>query len=493
MNKGKNLKNQIIGHILKFSLGTAIKGIGQFINQYLAALLLGPAIFGIWEGVKLILGYGGCIGCGALEGMHREIPILRGKGEGRKINDIQNVSFSFNLLATIVLSFVLFTITFFIKWNPQVILAIRFTALIVFFQFFKFFYDAWLKANNRFDVVSKIAVIEGVGLAVSVVLIFLFSFLGFLAGYALSIFASSLYAYFKSKSLIRIQWNSKVLKSLIVIGFPIMVITLSAILFQTVDRVLILKFLDTKSLGLYSLGWLAFMPVMFIFYSANSVMFPRFGERFGITGKEGELKKFITLPIKLLSLSAPILIGVISVGLPIVVTIFLPAYSDGLTAGRILIFGLFFAYSVGMVGNFFLVTNRQYFYFLILLTGVLANLIFGLLFLILGLGIVGVAIGASISYFIFFLIMLLLAMKYCEVKTKEALKFVLETVSPLIYVFFISILVTKFINIGGLTIFDAIKNIFLKEFIFLLFNAYLIYLLFKKLEINKEDLILWKL
>jgi O-antigen/teichoic acid export membrane protein len=484
-------KNKIIGHIAKFSLGTAIKGVGQFVNQYLAALLLGPAIYGLWEGIKLILGYSSCVGFGSLEGMHREIPILRGKSDEGKIESIQNISFTFNLLATILLSFALFAITFFIKVNPQVITVLRFTALIVLVQFFRFFYDTWLKANNKFDIVSRMAVIEGIGLMVSVVLIFFFSFLGFLIGYTFSIFISSLYAYFKSNFQVRLKWNSKILKSIITIGFPIMIISISSSLFQTIDRVLILKFLDTKSLGLYSIGWLVFMPVMFIFYSANSVMFPRFGERFGITCKDGELKKFIVLPIKILSLLTSILIGAISIALPIAIPLFLPAYVGGITTSQILLFGLFFAYSVGMVGNFFLVTNRQYLYFLLLLTGVLINLVLDFFFLKLGWGIIGVAFGASISYFVFFLMMIFLAMKYCEMEKKEVLKFIGEVLSPLIYVFLITMFITRFINFGGLTLFGGILNIFLKEVFFLFLVSYLIYLLFKKLEINKNNFLLW--
>lgn len=492
MNKEKTLKDQIIEHIAKFSLGRTIRGAGQLINQYFAAFLLGPAIFGTWEAVRLILSYGGYTGLGSMEGMHLKVPLLRGAEKKEDISEIKNVSFIFNFGATTILSFLIFFSTFFINLSPEITLAFRFIALILFIQFFKTFYETWLKANNKFDIISKIAVIDGIGFGLSVILIFFFSFIGFLIGYTLSIIAGTIYAFLKSDCLINLQWKTSVFKKLIVVGFPIMLIGVSSVLFQTVDRLLILKFLDIKLLGFYSIGSLAFLPIMFILYSANSVMFPRFAERFGKTGKEIDLKKFITLPIRNLSLLIPVLIGGVVVILPTLVRFFLPEYIEGITAAQILLFGLFFASTVGMAGNFFLVTNRQYFYLGILLVGVLINLILSSILIRFGLGIVGVAIGTSISYLVFFLAMIIISMNHCKVKIKETLGFLLKVLLPMAYILVISFLIIKFVNIKELTTLDLIKNVILKESIFLIFSSYLVYLFLKKLEIKNYSSILWK-
>jgi len=484
MENKKTLKEQIIDHTVKFSIGTALRGAGQFINQYFSAFLLGPVVFGIWQGSRLILSYGGCAGLGSAEGMSREIPILRGKREEEKTVDVKNVSFLFNFFTTLCVSTVIFIVSFFIKLNPTTVLSLRFVALILIIQFFKSFLEGWLKANNKFDIISKMAVIEGIGAAASVILIFFFSFAGFLAGCALNLFLSALYGYLKSGFTFEVKWDSKLIKLLIKIGFPIMLLGLSDALFYTVDRLLILKFLNVESLGFYSLGTLVFTPAMFIFYASSSVMYPRFAERFGATGRDSELKKFIILPIRILSLVTTFIIGAIVVVLPVMIRLFLPAYIEGIMPAQIIIFGLFFSYSIGMVANFFLATKRQYIYLAALLTGVFINSILSFIFLKMGWGIVGVALGASFSYFVFFLLLMSLIIHYCKMTSRESFIFFMEVLSPLLYVFIVSFFILKILNTSDYSILGLILNSFLREITYLVFASGLIYFLFKNLEIK---------
>ena len=155
-----------------------------------------------------------------------------------------------------------------------------------------------------------------------------------------------------------------------------------------------------------------------------------------------------------------------------------------------MIFTLFFFNAVGMVGNFFLVTNRQYLYLGCLLSGVVINLILGYIFLKLGLGIVGVAIGASISYFFFFSVMIILLIYYCKEKIKEGLKLVAEIMLPLIYVLLVSLLIEKFIVIDGSNILGLAKDIIVKELVFLALSSWLGYLFLKKIGFKKLKLLL---
>jgi len=487
-----SLRFKVIDHIVRFSFGNTIKSIGQFINQYVAAFILGPAIFGVWQGVKLVLSYGTCVDLGTTSALYREVPLLRGKGEQEKIREIKDASFTFTLGGTVILAFVLFLSTFFLRFSIEAILSLRFVALILLLQFLRGFYETWLKAHHEFGIISKIAIIDGVGSVLSLFLIFSLSFLGFLIGQTIVAFVCALYAYVKSKCRINFVWNSTVLKNLIVIGFPIMLIIFSGELFNTADRFFILRFLNSKMLGVYSLGILAFMPINFLFYSANSVMYPRFSERFGATQKSESLKKFITFPIEIFSLIIPVLIGEIVVILPALVELFLPKYTEGIDAARIVLFGLFFSSIVGMIGNFFLSTNRQYLYLKILLSGVILNVILCIVLLQLNFGIVGVAIGKFVSYFFFFVVTVVAALHYCGVSGRESAGFILKTCLPVVYVIITSSLIPMFININNQTILSVAMGVALQSIIFLILNSYLLILFFKKAELKKYALILWR-
>ena len=145
-------------------------------------------------------------------------------------------------------------------------------------------YGSLFRARNEFDTVSKFALINGLGYLFSVVLIFFLGFLGFLGGHVLRLLVTTFYSWWKSSYTINWHWNSSVLRSLIRTGFPIMLMIFANVIFTTIDRLLILKFLDAKSLGFYSLGNLIFAPLLMIFTASNSVMYPRFAEKYGETG-----------------------------------------------------------------------------------------------------------------------------------------------------------------------------------------------------------------
>ncbi|MBI2644485.1 MAG: oligosaccharide flippase family protein [Candidatus Wildermuthbacteria bacterium] len=479
-----SLRQEIVKHIAQFSFGTLIKGIGQFVNQYVAALLLGPAIFGVWQGARLLLGYGTNVGLGTIEGMQKEIPVLRGRGNQEKVLTIARTSFFFNFAATLFLSIVILLSSFFIHAGQEMILALRFISVLLVLQFLKMFYETWLKAHKKFDTLSVVAAIDGIGFLASLTLIFFYSFLGFLLGYVFTMLASTAYAMGKSEYKFALGLDGKTLRSLMIIGFPIMLIGFSGMGFQTIDRVLILGFLGAASLGEYSLGWLLFMPFTFLIYTVNSVMFPHFAERFGAKGTDGALLNFIVVPIQYVALIMPTLIGAIVIALPELVPLFLPAYEKGVLAAQIFLFGSFFISTVGMAGNFFISTNRQNFYLLILAASFALNFVLSIFFLSLGLGIVGVAWGAALSYFFFFIAMIVLSLRYCGALRNEIMNRVGKFLFPVLYSILLSILVMVFIktdkNAQGAT--AAMQTILARESIFFLFSSYLVYLFLKNMK-----------
>ncbi len=451
-----------------------MKGIGQFINQYVAAFLLGPAIFGMWQGVRIVLGYGANAGLGAIEGMQREVPLLHGKGEGETAKTITGISFFFNFAVSFILAALLMAATFFIAASQETLLALRFASVLLVLQSFKIFYETLLKANKEFGILSIAAVIDGMGFLISAVLIFYFSFLGFLGGFTATMFISTAYAAWKSKYF-AMQWDRKILLRLISIGFPIMLIGFSGIGFQTIDRLLILGFLGPVSLGIYSLGALVFMPFTFVLYTANSVMFPHFSERFGEMGTDGSLKNMLMIPLHNLSLVTPVAIGAIAVILPTVVSVFLPAYKEGVGAATIFLFGSFFVSTVGMVANFFIATNRQMIYLFILIVSMVFNAVASFILLSLGYGIIGAAIGAASSYIVFFVTMITLSFRYFHIPSRELAGWLGGFLFPVAYTITASLLVLWLIKTEGSSEEEAVRNMFMREGLFFLLNSYFIY------------------
>jgi len=89
---------------------------------------------------------------------------------------------------------------------------------------------------------------------------------------------------------------------------------------------------------------------------------------------------------------------------------------------------------VGMIGNFLITIDRQALYFIIMLSCVSLNFLLSYGLIKAGFGIAGVAIGTSVSYFVYFAIMLIVAKYYCEVGWTGFLWFFSKIVAPTIYV-----------------------------------------------------------
>jgi len=238
---------------------------------------------------------------------------------------------------------------------------------------------------------------------------------------------------------------------------------------------LILKFLDAESLGFYSLGTLIFAPLFIIFSTSNSVMYPRFAEKYGETGSPYSLRRYITVPMENLAALISILIGAIYIALPALVRVFLPEYNEGIPAARILIFGLFFYAVRGMAGNMLLTINKQVLYLGIMFGAALLNLIFSYSALKLGYGIVGIAVGTSLAYFVYFLISTILAMRFSQASLIEIIKLFVKVLGPICYVGIVVIIFSMLMPVGAGKLSSMITQTIFRELVFFILTLYFIY------------------
>lgn len=481
--QNKSTREQVVEHVAKLSLASLIGGIGSFFNAYFAALLLGPTVWGMWQSAKLVLQYGLNLHLGVQNGMNRELPILRGKKEAGQQAAITDVTFTFSFIAAAVVSLGVLLSTFIVKMGPELRIGLQFISAIIFLQYIEGFYGSLFRARNEFDTVSKIVVINGLGGLFSVVLVFFLGLLGFLGGHVLRLLVTTSYSWWKSSYSIKWRWDNSVLKSLLVIGFPIMLTIFANTIFTTIDRMLILRFLNTKSLGFYSLGNLIFAPLLMLFTVCNSVMYPRVAEKYGETGDTGDLsslRRYITVPMENLAALMSVLIGAIYIVLPLLVKVFLPGFTEGVPAARILIFGLFFYSSAGMAGSMLLALNKQVLRLGILLGSALLNFGFSYAALRLGYGIAGVAAGTTLAGLLFFLTSTALAMHYSLAPLSQSVKLVSKALGPICYIGGVLWLITYLLGVTEGPLSEMVTQTIIQGLVFLAACGYLIYTSIKK-------------
>src|SRR5262249_12251865 len=114
------------------------------------------------------------------------------------------------------------------------------------------------------------------------------------------------------------------------------------------------------------------------------------------------LRSLVLKPPLVLACLLPLVIGPVSLLLPVVIRLWLPAYVPAIAATRIVVVGIFF-FSVLGVTDYFLVTTNQlgrYAVFGGIALGL--NILFDYIALRLGYGINGIAVaGTPVTYFIY--------------------------------------------------------------------------------------------
>ncbi len=402
-------KRQILKHISILTSSSLIQSLGQLFHSYFGARWLGPDTFGAWQGARLIQSYLCYASLGVGHGMYRDVPILRGKNQTKDIEKIKNCTWTFNVISYTFVSIALFIISFFIGNNYEFILCLRFISILTELTMFIGFFNVWNKANNRFEIISIVSLINGMTSILTIYLIYSGKLIGFLGAKVLTLSFMLIYYLYRNDTKLKYYLNKYIIINEMKVGFPILLLDVSTTIFGTVDRILILNKLSFTDLGLYSLSGIIFIPVSVFFTSANSVLYPRVTEKYGITNNPHSLTNMFKLPVLILSHTVPFFVALLYLIIPLLVNQFLLKYEMGIQAAQIMIWGIFFYSLVGTVSNVIIALNKQI--YIVILLGLMAvlNYITGSVLIRLGLSINGVALSSFSIYLLYFFLLFAIA------------------------------------------------------------------------------------
>jgi O-antigen/teichoic acid export membrane protein len=398
----RRFEKVIIQQMLQLSSANVFVQVARFIKNLAFARILGPNLFGLWNGLQVILVYGANAHLGALQAMNREIPLNRGRGALQLIPHIVRVSLSFTLLSTSLIAAILFAIGATLEPSKIEATALKLIAAVLaaqqLFQFFHFL----LRAEDDFGRLSLVLIIQTIlELVVSVGFIYWIGFNGIFYGFLISFILATLICLKWKYQLIRgLELDFKLAGNLIRIGFPIMLVGLSYNLLTTLDRVMIIKFFGSEQLGYYSLGPLALIAIAYVPTTINQVMYPKFGERYGTTGDPRSLASFVRVPTLITAHLMGLVLGVAFLIIPLA-ALFLGNYAPGIPAARILFAGFYFISLVGPAANLLITIDRQMQYlFWLVGVAILVTALDGVA-IIANLGIEGIAAATGISYAVY--------------------------------------------------------------------------------------------
>lgn len=392
----------LVGEFGFFAGSTLLVQGSRFIVNVVAARMLGPFNFGVWNAVSSILVYGLSAHAGVLNGMNREVPFHAGRGDPEKVSHIFRVSLGIGLLSAFVAGLVTLGASQLPFWGNTVRTAlIAAASLLLVQQVYQFFQFA-LKSSIRFDLMSW----QQLGLALAFPAVVLpltarFGLAGFITGQAL---ATGLVVVLITRLVpfrLGLAWDWVEAVRLARIGFPIMSAGILYAFLTTLDRWVVLALLGTVSLGYYSLAILTMGVLGVLPNVVSDQMYPRMALTFGSRQAYRPLLPLIRQQLVMsTAVIAPVLAVVALVVLPLAPR-YLPAFAPGVVPAQIASISFVFLAISGGFGNFLNTVGRQRSYLAAQVMAVLLNGAFSIVFVKAGWALKGVALSLVVSYAIY--------------------------------------------------------------------------------------------
>lgn len=384
--------NSKIKDFIKIYFGTFISLIIGFLKSFVVAKLLGPTQFGLWKIIELVQTYGPILNLGIGNGVNREIPYWKAKEEATCVENITNTGF-YSLVFTNIVCVILFYLVGSIYQDKLTRFAVQISGLILAFSQLYWFQMVLQYSNKQFSKASIFLIINAfVSLLLTILLVYQYKIYGQLIALTITPLIMLLIIQISLKTNYRFNYDRKVFKRIVSIGFPIMLVGILHAVVYSIDRILILHYFDLTSLGYYGLGIMLLTFLSAVPDSVSKIIYPRINEYVGRYENAIDMDEIVIYPAIALTIFMPIIISVAIIILPYFVDLFLPQYREGIFAAQVLIIGL------GVNGvNILHAIMKQKLYLFLQIFAVIFNVLLAFIFIKSGFGLPGIALASTLS------------------------------------------------------------------------------------------------
>lgn len=376
------------------------------IRGVITARFLGPAAYGIWGALGILLSYSNLTPLGSAEAVGREIPYHAQRGDTERVRKTKRLAFSFNLYASLLgtLGVAIFALVRRAHLEPIYFHGLLVVAAGITLQQLYFFYGIVLRAEKRFFFRSKVEVVYALfNVPVTVALVVLLGLYGLFAAFLVNLVAIVSYLTVRVPIRPQLRIPGAPLAELMRIGFPIYLIGLVYTVFTSVDRLVILKYLSSSDMGYYTIA----VTLMTILGEAPmviaQVMSPNLIERYSGSESLDEVFPYVQIPTLSIAFFFPVLLVIAIFAFEYLVQYVLPRFLPGFAALELLVFGSFFTGVLRGPSSFLLAVRKQTAAVIIYAIGVVIAVILNITFVKAGMGLAGVALATGLTYFLLLL------------------------------------------------------------------------------------------
>ncbi len=397
----KTLKQGVLKSFVQNLTGKGINTVSSMLSGYFFALFLGPGLYGIWQTAKVFLSYGSFTSLGIPFVMRRDFITLRTEGKEKDAERMAHVAMTYSFIINPLLAIFFILIAIFSESETAFRVSLAVVGLLYITDLFSGIGVIIHPGLNDYKTLSQGDIIYSIGLLLLIPLVYYQGFYSLLWGYLVLSIIKSAFFYIKRPIPYKWVWDFPLLKSMIFTAFPIFLVTLSSILFTTIDRLLIAGLMDFENVGLYSLSSFIAQPITLLISSFSLVLFTHLNQRYGKSKSPDVLDKHVYIPQQFFSKLLSPLIGIGVIIIPLLTQVFLPKYSGGIMAAQINVFAILFIKLANFSSNgLFVLDKQKYTAISFLVAGLIKT--FGSYFALkAGFGIESVALFTLLAYFVF--------------------------------------------------------------------------------------------
>jgi len=382
-------------------------GIGvSFFVSLVTNHILGPFGMGTLRIIKLIPDYIGYFYLGIFQSLIRQIPIKKAEGKNKECDLIRNSIFSFVLILSIILIGILWIL--FLSGvnfkNSLDLTSMVLLTLIIIVNRFNSLLHSNVKADGKFIILAKREIVIKVVPLITLPFIVLFKVKGALLSIlTISLIGVLIYC-IKYKTYFKFYLHLKKTFSLIKIGIKIFINKFANSIFWSIDITIIAFYLSVYEVGLYGFAVGVLRYAVDLSASLNMILYRRMLKdrgKHGLTNGVEYFHKYMEGPLVIYLLIASIILGFGFLGNYLLVRIFLLKFQNAIPCMIILIFG-HMIFSTTYLINFYLNASDQLEKrAVVTILFIILNLLLDIILIRYGFGIIGAAIGSTISYFLF--------------------------------------------------------------------------------------------
>jgi len=335
---------KIVRDFFGFATSQYIVRVLLVLRGLIAARVLGPAAYGAWNGLMLVLDYGNAAPLGTIQGLDQTVPPQLVAADATRLRRLKQAGIFLILIAGIVYSIAV--LAYFSRTAGQLrsfwgLTGIGLILLATLLTNLASYHMSVMRAHGNIRDVSLVFLIQAaLGAGLGIALLPKFGAWGLLWGWLAGTAAMLVYARWRGRREVplvpHVSHDAMLLLSA---GFPMFAYAGLNLLMRSLDRVVILRFLGTEALGYYGLGVMVMGMLLYLPDALGYVLYPRLLRDYHAAGRDPEvIRDPIERSMRAISLVLPALCAIAYIAADDVVIWLLPKFLSGVPTVRVLCF-----------------------------------------------------------------------------------------------------------------------------------------------------------